>query len=76
MEPEAPHGLPRREADERAVLLDDLLRARAREEVEVERAADEAVLDERDVGRGRREEQDVRARGATNRLVRAVLGSE
>ena len=40
LEPEAPRGLPRREADELAVLLDHLLRAWARKEVEVERASE------------------------------------
>ena len=64
LETEAPHGLPRRETDERAVLLDDLLRARAREEVEVEGAADETVLDQRDVGGRGRKEKNIGAGGA------------
>ena len=59
MEPEAPCRLPRRTADQFGVLFDDLVRRRAREEVEVECAADRAVLDERDVGRRRREQEDV-----------------
>ena len=50
-QPEAPERLPGREADERAVLLDHGLGRGAREEVEVERPAEEAVLDQ---GDGRR----------------------
>ena len=51
VEPEAPERLPGREADQRAVLLDRGLGRGAREEVEVERPAEEAVLDQGD-GRG------------------------
>ena len=53
VEAEAPQRLPRREPDQRAVLLDDRVRRGPREEVHVERAADEPVLDERDGGAGR-----------------------
>ena len=68
VEAEAPVRLPGRPPDERAVLLDDLLRGRPGEEVEVERAAEQAVLDERDVGGGRSEQEDVGAGGAGRNL--------
>jgi hypothetical protein len=59
----APERLPRRQARDRRVLFDDFLRGRAREEVEVEHAAEHPVLDERRVRVWRGQEQDVCARG-------------
>ena len=73
VEAEAPERLPGREPDERAVLLDDFLWARAGEEVEVEHAADEAVLDERDGGGGRRLEERIRASGARRNKSEYVI---
>ena len=64
LEAEPPERLPGRQPDERAVLLDDVLRARAGEEVQVERAAEEPVLEDGDGRRGRCQEEGVRARSA------------
>ena len=64
VEAEAPQRLPRRQPDQRAVLLDDRVRRGPREEVHVERAADEPVLDERDGRAGWGLQERVRAGGA------------
>jgi hypothetical protein len=66
VEAKAPHRLPARRADDTRVLLDDRLRRRAREEVEVEDAAEHAVLDERDIRRRRGQKQNVGAGGRGN----------
>jgi hypothetical protein len=64
MEPEAPVRLPGRCADDRRVLFDYRGRGRAGEEVEVEGAAEDAVLNERDSRVGGGEKEDVGAGGA------------
>lgn len=61
VEAEPPVGLPGGRADDLGVLLHDGEGGGPGEEIEVQRAAKEAILDEGDVGRGGSEEQDVSA---------------
>ena len=82
METEPPGRLPSREAHQRAVLLNDRLRGRAREEVEVQHPADHPIFNERGVGAWRGQEEDISARSAVGmsgqipapkRMVRTYL---
>lgn len=70
METESPGRLPSREAHQRAVLFDDGLRGRSREEVKVQYTANHPVLNEGCVGARRGEEEDVSARSAEGRSGR------
>lgn len=63
MQTERPERYPRGRAHHRRVLLDDLDRGRAGEEVEVKHAAEQAVLHEGLVAGGRAQEEDVSAGG-------------
>lgn len=59
MEAKAPIWRAGGQADHLAVLFDDALRVWAREEIQVERATDGAVLYQRLIRRRRRREDDV-----------------